>query len=92
MGFTSSDFYCTKCGEKNFCCARRTGQQREPGHLKRLWCWHCQEERNCAEVKQHNLNYTYEMFRIEFENGNFDTEGNRKNKKIRQFISEVENG
>ena len=47
---TLSDFYCTKCGMKGIPVFRTIGQEREPGHLKKLFCLHCQEETNMAEV------------------------------------------
>ncbi len=42
---TVSDFYCTKCGRKGIPIARKQGQQREPGHLKKLYCLACAELR-----------------------------------------------
>ena len=33
-----SDFYCTKCGTKGIPCFRTVGKEREPGHLKKLFC------------------------------------------------------
>ena len=32
-----SEFYCTKCGKRGFDIPRKRGQEREAGHLKRLW-------------------------------------------------------
>ena len=67
-----SEFFCTKCGKKNLLTvARKQGQAREPGHLKRLFCFSCKEEVNHAEVRVNNLNYTYEDFQQEFELGRF---------------------
>lgn len=82
-----SDFYCTKCGLKNFPIIRPAGQEREPGHLKKLFCLHCQKEVNMAEVRTTGR-YHLENFWIEYEYGNFDEEGNRK-EPWKQFVSKV---
>lgn len=67
---TTSDFYCTKCGRKGIPIVRRAGQQREAGHLKKLFCLYCQEETNHAEVRPFGA-YNVEDFREEFELGRF---------------------
>lgn len=67
---TSSDFYCTKCGSRGIPIARSTGKEREAGHLKKLYCLHCKDEINHAEVRNFG-NYTYEDFKLEFELGRF---------------------
>lgn len=76
--FIDSDFYCTQCGSKTINVWRRRGQEREAGHLKKLYCFKCNKEQNCVEIKQNNKNYRYQDFLLEFENHNFDEEGNRK--------------
>lgn len=76
--FIDSDFYCTQCGSKTINVWRRRGQEREAGHLKKLYCFKCNKEQNCVEIKQNNKNYCYQDFLFEFENHNFDEEGNRK--------------
>ena len=73
----SNDFYCTQCGNKGIPIARRRGAEREAGHLKKLYCLKCKKERNHVECKPFS-HYDYEDFLIEFNNGNFDEEGNRK--------------
>lgn len=73
--YYSSDFYCTKCGNKTIPIPRKAGQDRDKGHLKKIYCLHCQECNNCAEVKPFG-SYTYEDFLEEFELGRF-VEGNR---------------
>ena len=72
---TTSDFYCTKCGQKGIPIARKIGQQREGGHLKKIYCIHCKEEVNHAEVRPFG-DYQYEDFKQEFELGRF-VNGNR---------------
>lgn len=67
---TTSDFYCVRCGNKGIPIARKVGSQREAGHLKKLYCPHCKEEVNHAEVRPFG-NYNYEDFLMEFELGRF---------------------
>lgn len=67
---TESQFYCTKCGRKGIPIPRKKGQQRERGHLKKLYCLFCKEETNHAEVREIG-GYTYEDFKEEFEAGRF---------------------
>ena len=67
----TSDFYCTKCGHKGIPIARNNGQQREPGHLKKLYCLFCGEEINHVEVKASGSKYTYDDFLEEFTLGRF---------------------
>lgn len=77
-----SDFFCTNCGNKNLLTVSRVkGQAREPGHLKRMYCFHCKEEYNHAEVRLNIMTYTYEDFREEFELGRFQ-DGNRIPKEL----------
>ena len=68
-----SDFYCICCGSKGIPIPRKNGKQREPGHLKRLFCLKCGREVNHAEVKQFG-GYTIREFQAEFEKGNFENE------------------
>lgn len=72
----TSDFYCVKCGRKGIPIARRTGRQREAGHLKKLYCMYCKEEVNHAEVRPYG-EYNYEDFKLEFELGRFLEDGTR---------------
>lgn len=80
-----SDFYCTKCGNKGIPIFRIAGQEREPGHLKKLFCIHCQKETNMVEIKPVGK-YHLDDFWIEYEYGNFDENGNRK-EPWKQFTS-----
>jgi len=84
-----SDFYCTYCGHKSFPILRRVGKEREPGHLKNLFCLYCNQERNMVEIKAGGK-YTLEDFEIEFKYGNF-VDGNRV-LPYRQFLAKVRNG
>ena len=74
--FYSSEFYCTECGQRGIPCIRNIGKNREPGHLKNLYCIYCKKEVNHAEVRPGG-NYTLEDFREEFNLGIF-IEGKRK--------------
>ncbi len=78
MKMTTSEFYCTKCGKKGIPIQRNAGQEREPGHLKKLYCIYCGEAINMVEVRSFGGKYTLRDFRDEFELGNFDEGGNRK--------------
>ena len=70
MKISQSRFFCTKCGREGFPIIRKAGQQREPGHLKKLYCIYCQEEVNHAEVREIG-GYTEEDFKREFKLGRF---------------------
>lgn len=72
-----SKFYCTGCGKEGMPIHRKTGQARENGHLKRIYCLNCGCEQNMAEVKPFGK-YQLADFVLEFTYGNFDEEGNRK--------------
>lgn len=74
----TSEFYCTQCGAEGIPIIRQTGHIREKGHLKKLYCLCCQKETNFVEIRPNNYKYTYEDFLFEFNNENFDSDGNRK--------------
>ena len=87
-----NNFYCTLCGTKGIPIVRQKGKEREQGHLKKLWCLKCIKETDHAEVKPDGK-YTYDDFLLEFNNGNFDENGNRilpfgifKNKLIKEGV------
>ena len=73
--YTMSDFYCTSCGKQGIPIARKKGQQREKGHLKKLFCLYCGKETNHVEIKPFG-SYTYADFKEEFDLGRF-VEGKR---------------
>lgn len=76
-GFSlESEFYCCRCGNKGIKIPRRSGAARKAGHLKKLFCIYCGTEWNHVECKE-NTKYDYADFRIEFDYGNFDKDGNR---------------
>lgn len=79
-----SDFYCTECGNKGIPLARTLWQQREAGHLKILYCPYCRKDVNFVEVRPMSP-YTFEDFKIEFIEGNFEN-GQRK-QTYKQAIS-----
>ena len=91
LNIISSDFYCTQCGTKNIPVYRTKGQEREAGHLKKLYCYTCEKEQNCVEIKPNSGKYTFSDFLIEFEYGNFDENGNRK-MKYGELRSAIHNG
>ena len=78
-------FYCTRCGNEGIPIFRRGNQRREAGHLKKLYCLHCKEEVNHAEICD---NYTYNSFMLEFNLGNFDENGNRII-PLKRFLGDV---
>lgn len=82
-----NDFYCTRCGNKGIPVFRIVGQEREPGHLKKLFCLNCQDEINMVEVRSVGK-YNLEDFWIEYEYGNFDENGNRK-EPWKQFVAKI---
>ena len=65
-----SEFYCVECGNKGIPIARRISQLREAGHLKKLFCLHCQKETNHAEIRPFG-SYLYADFEEEFKLGRF---------------------
>lgn len=87
MKITISEMYCTKCGKQGISIPRKVGKEREAGHLKRMYCPHCKEETNHAEIRPFG-DYDKNDFLIEFENGNFKN-GERVVKSYKQFISSI---
>lgn len=65
-----SRFFCVECGNEGIPIIRTAGQQREAGHLKKLFCLYCNKETNHAEVRPYG-GYELEDFREEFECGRF---------------------
>ena len=72
-----NDFYCCRCGKKAYPLIRKAGKEKEPGHLKKLYCLYCKREWNMVEIKPNSLHYTLTDFYYEFNYHNFDEEGNR---------------
>lgn len=72
-----SRFFCTKCGYEGIPLPRKMGNRRETGHLKDLYCPHCQENTNHCEIKPEGY-YTVENFYYDFINGKFN-ENTRSN-------------
>lgn len=66
----TSEFYCTKCGQKGIPIMRPDNKCREPGHLKKLYCLHCGEVTNHCEIRPIG-HYTYDDFKEEFNLGRF---------------------
>lgn len=86
---TFNEFYCTQCGKRSFDLPRKRGREREPGHLKKIFCNNCCKSTNHVEIKPYAQNYSYDDFVIEYEYGNFDTSGNRimKYGELKQLIN-----
>ncbi len=76
--FSVSKMYCCKCGQEGISIPRRSGQYRAPGHLKKMYCIHCKQEWNHAEIRSMYSDYNYEDFKLEMDYNNFDDKGNRK--------------
>lgn len=76
--FSISRMYCCKCHKEGLPIARKSGQYRKAGHLKKLYCIHCNEIWNHVEIHSSYDDYTYEDFELEVLYGNFDENGNRK--------------
>ena len=75
--FIENEFYCTQCGNKGIPIQRKRGQEREAGHLKKIYCLKCGIQTNHVEVKPYTK-YTFDDFKTEFEYANFDENGQRK--------------
>lgn len=73
-----SEMYCCKCGNKGIDIPRKINHNREAGHLKKLYCIHCKQEWNHAEIRPMYTDYNLTDFKLEMQYGNFDEEGNRK--------------
>jgi hypothetical protein len=88
---TDHEFYCCICGEKGLPVIRRKGAEREAGHLKKLFCLQCKADTNHCECVP-NTRYTKEDFWIEFQNHNFDKDGNRVRpySELRRMINNEE--
>lgn len=77
MMFSCSELYCTQCGRKGISVIRKGSGSRPAGHLKKMYCIYDRKETNHAEVRGFYTDYNKEDFLLEFENGNFDKDGNR---------------
>jgi len=73
-----NEFYCTQCGKRGLGIVRQVGKERAAGHLKKLWCPYCNKENNFVEIKPFVQKYTYNSFLLEFNYGNFNEKGERK--------------
>lgn len=64
-------FYCLNCGNLTYELPRRKGKQYQKGHLKKLYCPHCQKECNSYECR--NEIEAYE-FKEKYANGDYKEE------------------
>ena len=83
-----SKMYCVICGNEGIPINRKRGQNREPGHLKKLYCPYCKMQENMVEIRGYGQ-YTKEDFLIEYKYGNFNEEGLRIDPSWKHFISEI---
>jgi len=81
MKIIQNKFFCTECGKQGISIIRQENQQRETGHLKKLYCLNCKKETNHAEIREVS-NYTEEDFQKEFELGRFDRGRRIEQKKL----------
>ncbi len=72
---TPSRFFCTECGKEGITIQRKKGQQRAPGHLKKIYCLYCKKETNHFEIRDIDIE-GLEQFQKEFRLGRF-VNGNR---------------
>lgn len=70
-GYIAHDFYCIKCGNKNFAIPRKQGNQRGKFHRKKLYCVHCKATINCIECRNEE---EVAEFKEAFERGEFKDE------------------
>lgn len=68
---TQSEMYCTECGGHNIPIRRKLNQQREPGHLKSMYCIYCKKITNMVEIRPFGRQYDLSWFNLEFKRGNF---------------------
>ena len=64
-------FYCINCGKPGIPIWRKTANQRERYHRKKLYCTNCKMTVNHIETRTEE---EAERFRKDFENGNFRDE------------------
>ncbi len=57
--FTISTFKCTVCGKEGIPISRKQSNQRESGHLKKIYCVHCKKETNHVEIRE--FDYTDQL-------------------------------
>lgn len=68
------DFYCLKCGNKNYTLFRKKSRLRETFHRKTLYCPHCRKSINHIETKNEGEAFD---FKESFLNGEFKEEANK---------------
>lgn len=69
-------FFCTQCGRQGIPICRKKSKMKEGGHLKKLYCLYCKKEINHVECIEYS-DYDAEMFRREYQAGNFKEDGSR---------------
>ena len=72
------EFFCTKCGaSQQFFIPRPHNKDRDSGHLKKMWCFKCNDEVNFVECKPNSTKYNHQDFLLEFYGKNFNENGYR---------------
>ena len=66
MKYVSHRFFCPRCGREGIPIARKISQQREKGHLKRLYCPYCNMTLNMVECRD---DFEVAKFKEDFKNG-----------------------
>jgi hypothetical protein len=68
MKYVSDEFYCINCGNKGMNVLRNKGQMHKSGHLKKLYCIHCQMVCNHYECR---TDEDVILFKKKYEAGEF---------------------
>lgn len=61
-------FFCPRCGTENVPLARKLSKTKAKGHLKKLYCYHCNVVINQIECRN---DQEVEEFREKFNNGEY---------------------
>ena len=50
MNVTRRVFKCPDCGNQAVA-YKKSSRRTKEGHLKKLWCWKCKEEKNFVQIR-----------------------------------------
>lgn len=65
-------FFCPRCGTENVPLARKLSKRKEKGHLKKLYCYHCNILINQVECVD---DFEVKEFKEKFNNGEYEEIG-----------------